>query len=60
MAFYTPIIRYQKEKLRKQSHLQLQQPKSKVHRYKFNQGSKKPVLRKLQITGKKIEEDTNK
>ena len=45
--FYTPIMHYQKEKLRKQSHLLLQQIKYKVPRYKFTQEDKKPILRNL-------------
>ena len=43
--FHTPIMNYQKEKL-KQSVLLLQQ-KDKVPRNKFNQGCKRPVLGKL-------------
>ena len=46
MAFYTPIMNYQKGKLRKQSHLHLHQ-KNKIPRNKINQGGKRPVLRKL-------------
>ena len=42
-------MNYQKEKLRKKSHL-LQQQKNKVLRNKPNQGGKRPVLRKLHNT----------
>ena len=47
---------YQKEKLRKQFHLllQQQQQQNKVPRNKFNQRGKRPVLRKLWAT-----EETN-
>ena len=38
---------YQKEKLRRQSHLQLHQQTNKIPRKKFNQGGKRPVLGKL-------------
>ena len=53
MHFYTPIINYQKGKLRKQSHLQLNL-EHKIPRNKFNQGGKRPAPKK------KIKQDTNK
>ena len=42
---YAPIMNYRKEKIRKQSHLLLQ--KKMYIEKKFNQGGKRPVLRKL-------------
>ena len=44
------LYTYQKGKLRKQFHLQLHQ---KIHRNNFNQGVKRPILRKLQDTEEK-------
>ena len=46
LHFYTLIMNYQKEKLRKQSHLKLHQ-KNKISRNKYNQDGKRPVIRKL-------------
>ena len=46
--FYTPTVNYQKEKVRKQSDLVLeQQQQNRVPRDKFNQGDNRPVLGKL-------------
>ena len=41
-CFYTIIMNYQKEKLRKQSHLQLLQM-NKIPKNKLNQAGKRPV-----------------
>ena len=45
LHFYTPIINSQKEKLRKQSHIQLHQ-ENKIPRNKFNQEGKQPMFKK--------------
>ena len=42
--FYIPIVSYQKERLKKQFHLLLQQQKNKVPRNAYNQGGKKLYL----------------
>ena len=48
LHIYMPIMNYNKEKLRKQCHVLLQEQQQKVvHRNKFNQGGKRPVFRKL-------------
>ena len=52
-AFYTPIMNYQKGKLRKQSHLHLHQ-KNKIPRNKINQGGKRPVLKEFEDIEEKI------
>ena len=49
----------QKEKLRKQSYLLLQQQKNKVCKNKLYQGDKRPVLENYKTLKKEIE-DTNK
>ena len=46
MAFFVPIMNYQKQKLGKQSHLLFQQ-KSEVPRNEFNHGGKRPVFGEL-------------
>ena len=46
---YILIMKYQKGKLREQSHLQVYQ---KILRNTFNQGGKRAVLEKLQDTEK--------
>ena len=51
MMVCTPTVNYQKEKLRKQSHYIA--TKNKVSRNKFNQGVKRPVLRKPHNTGER-------
>ena len=47
MAFLYTNNDYEKEKLRKKSHLLLKQQKNKVCENKFNQGGKRPVLGKV-------------
>ena len=42
LHFYTLIMNYQKEKLRKQSHLQLIK-KNEIPKNKFNQGTERPL-----------------
>ena len=47
-GIYTPIVNSQEEKLRKLSHLLLQQQqKNNIPRSKFYQGGKIPLLEKL-------------
>ena len=43
LYFYTLIKSYQKDKLRKQSHLQLCIKKNKIPMNKFNQADERPV-----------------
>ena len=52
LHFYTLIINYQKEKLRKQSHLQFHQKKNPSD--KFNQGCKRSILRIIRHWIKKL------
>ena len=52
-------MNYQKEKLGKNP-IYYSNKKSKVPRNKFNQGGKRPVLRKPRTLKKETEEDTNK
>ena len=52
--FGTSTMKYQKEKLGGKPHL-LYNKTNKVLRNKFNQGAKRPVLRKLQKTEERNE-----
>ena len=57
--FCTPIMNYQEEKPGT-NFTHYSNKKNKVPRNKFNRGSKRPILGKLQDTEKEIEEVTNK
>ena len=58
--FYTPVLHNQRAKLKKQSHLLLQQNKNNIPRNKFNQGGKRPVFKNYRTLKKETEEDKNK
>ena len=59
MTFLYTVMNYQKENLKKQSHLLLQQQrKNKACRNKFNQEGKRQYLENYKTLKKEIEEDT--
>ena len=59
MYFHTPVMNYQKDKLRKQYYLLVEQQKNKIPRDKFNHVGNL-YSENYRIMKKEIEEHTNK
>ena len=60
LHFYTPIMKLQKEKLKKNNPIYNYTPKNKIPRNKLNQREERPVLKTIKTLMREIKDDTKK